>query len=199
MEIFDIEVVLKQKAYDSSQDTIRYALLKTLPPFADYSLAIKILRIGYLLFGDIQIAILISFLMSTWESHLENDYIILLNSLMGKVDSETTAMICYLNAYDIYMHNQETNRNKEYKRLLKKSIKLLPRSVYPYFYLSRMSPPSEARSLIDSALSNVKKVFTEQDCQQRSFDELISYDSFVNENIWGTEISWENYRRMQEY
>ena len=76
---------------------------------------------------------------------------------------------------------------------------LMPRSVYPYYYLSRMSPPSEAQHLIDNALSNVKKVITEQDCQKRFIDELISYDSFVNENILGIEMSSVNYRRMQEY
>lgn len=197
MEWHALETKNQEKSFCSADDCIKTALLETLPPIADYSLAIQILKKGYSKFCDIRIAILISFLMSTWENYLKNDFLIILSSSQNIENAETNAIIQYLKAYDIFMHNKVIPYRNEYKRLLKESIRLYPQTVFPYYFLSQVSKKRDALWLIDKALSNVIKIESEQDCEQKSTDLLTSYDSFVDENILGVNLTSVNYERIE--
>ena len=110
MDIYELEKTLKAKANDSSDDVIRYALLETLSPIADYSFAIIILKEHFPKYNDFRMAVLISFLISTWENYKENDFISIMNSFLETADGGQKAIIYYLNAYDIFMHDEVSNK-----------------------------------------------------------------------------------------
>lgn len=66
-----------QKTID---EILNDAILETLPPVADYNNAIKILKDNYENHPDYRIAVLASFLSSTWQNFKPNEFLIVLDS-----------------------------------------------------------------------------------------------------------------------
>jgi len=195
MNIYDLEQVLRDKINDSADDVLNYAILETMPPIADYSNAIKVLKENYSKYHDFRIAVLACFLSSTWENYKSNDFIDIINSFIETSNNQQKSIIYYLNAYDMAYHGEYHPKNAEYTRLLKKSIELSVRFVYNYVRLAKVSDQIQARELIEEALSRVERVYDSKDLTS----DLISYERYLNEHILGIELSEPNYKALKDF
>lgn len=199
MDIYELEKTLKAKAVDSSDDVIKYALLETLSPIADYTLAITILKEHFPKYNDFRMAVLISFLMSTWENYKENDFISTINSFLETADGGQKAIIYYLNAYDIFMHDVVSSKRDEYLSLLNQSVNLDQKFVYNYYRLAQRSKKDKAKELIEKALSHIEKISSENDCESMTFEDFISFDAFLKEHILGTILTQSNFEEIKNF
>ena len=190
---------MESKANESADDVIRYALLETIPPIADYSFAISILKEQFPQYNDFRMAVIISFLMSTWESYKENNFISIINSFLDGATNEVKCIIYYLNAYDIFMHDESINKREEYITLLNQSINVNVGFVYNYYRLAHVSSKEKAKELTSKALANVEKVYSDEECENMRISDFISYDVFLKEDIFGTTLSQANFDTIEEY
>jgi hypothetical protein len=179
--------------------TLQVAILLTLPPVADNSESIKLLKAAFEETNDIRFAIIGSFLTSEWENHKENGFIDILNSFLCKADSEQKAIIYYLKAYDILMHDKIIAKREEYIALLTQSISSAKRFVYNYYRLAQVVGKKDAKKLIIKALSNVEKVFSDEDCDVLEVTDFISFDSFLKEHIFGIDLSQQNLHEIENF
>ena len=199
MDIYKIEEELKIKINDSADDVIRFALLETIPPIADYSFVIAVLKQNYSRYRDFRMAVLITFFISAWENYRENDFVIELNSFLDNADDEQRAVIYYLNAYDIFMHNKIMYRKNEYIEFLSKSVDLDTTFVYNYYHLAQISDRKKSIKLMKKALTNIERVYSDDECENLQIYDLISYDMFLKEHILGTNITQMNYREIRNF
>lgn len=197
MNIYEFEEEFKLKMNNSADDAIRFALLETLPPIADYSWAIDILKDSYSKYKDFRMVVLITFLVSTWENYRENEFLTELNSFLEAADKEQKAIIFYLNAYDIFMHRGIVNKKDEYVELLNKSVNLDTKFVYNYYRLAQVSNKRQAKRLIKKALLNIERVYSDSECEDLQLSDFVSYESFLNEEILGTTLTHSNYLEIK--
>lgn len=199
MNVYEFEEEFKLKMNNSADDAIRFALLETIPPIADYSWAIAILKDNYSKYKDFRMAVLTTFLISTWENYRKNDFITELNSFLEGADDEQKAIIYYLNAYDIFMHSEIVNKKDEYIELLNKSVDLNTKFVYNYYRLAQVSNKRQAKRLIKKALLNIARVYSDSECEGLQLSDFISYESFLNEKILGTTLTRVNYLEISTF
>lgn len=197
MNVYEFEEEFKLKMNNSADDAMRFALLETIPPIADYSWAIAILKDSYSKYKDFRIAVLTTFLISTWENYRKNDFITELNSFLEGADDEQKAIIYYLNAYDIFMHREIVNKRDEYIELLNKSVSLDTKFVYNYYRLAQVSNKRQAKRLIKKALLNIERVYSDSECEGLQLSDFVSYESFLNEEILGTTLTRVNYLEIK--
>lgn len=200
-ELFSFQSNLLQGINESNfiEITLQVAILMTLPPVADYNEAIKILKAFSIENEDIRIFIFGSFLSSTWENHKENDFISKLNSYIDIADNEQKAIINYLNAYDIFMHDNNSNDQNVYKDWLVKSIKPDVKFVYNYYRLAQVSEKKKAKELLEKAFSNIEKVYSDEECKGLKIGDFISIDAYLKEHILGIELSQPNFQEIKKF
>lgn len=195
MNIYEIEKALEKKVNDSADDVLNYAILETVPPISDYSFAIKVLSDNYTKYNDFRIAVLASFLSSTWENYKQNDFLQIIYSFFVNSDNQQKSIILYLNAYDILMHDDLPDKYDKYFELLSQSVNLSERFAYNYYRLAQVSM---AKYLTKKALFNVEKVYDEKDFENMKISDLVLFDSFLEEHILGVAISQQNFIEIQK-
>ena len=198
MNIYEIEKALEKKVNDSADDVLNYAILETVPPISDYSFAIKVLSDNYTKYNDFRIAVLASFLSSTWGNYKQNDFLQIIYSFFVNSDNQQKSIILYLNAYDILMHDDLPDKYDKYFELLNQSVNLSERFVYNYYRLAQVSNKSMAKYLTKKALFNVEKVYDEKDFENMKISDLDLFDSFLEEHILGVAISQQNFIEIQK-
>ena len=192
IELYKLEDVYRSKQNISIDDVLRYAIIETIPPIADYSSAIRILN-EHMNFNDVRIVIMASYLSSTWENYKENPYINILQDYCNHVDDRSRSIIYYLSAYEIYMRKQVNHRKKEYIDLLKKSIYYCHEYVYPYFRLAKVSDSAVSKEYLDKGRQNVIRILKAGEVDSMKISELVDYDFFVKEHIEGTIMTESNF------
>ena len=190
-----IESELKCCSQNSLEDLIKYVLFEIQSPIEDYYLAIDILIENYPKYKDIRIAIIGSYLSSTWQKFKKNVFLQYLKDHLCSSDNYNKSIIYYLFAYDIYMKN-EKNYPMAYARYLKKSIFYFNGFVYNYIRLAEISNRKESKKLIDCAIKNVITVWSEEQLQNVPFEEFLRYETFINEFILGIDMSYQAYREL---
>ncbi len=109
------------------------------------------------------------------------------------VDEKKTAIIYYLQS--LYYEDDKDIKNR--KLLLKKSIEVYDRFVYPYRDLGRILLSElkfkEGNEMLKKAVANVKKVLQIED----PYD-FTDVDVYIAEFITGTEISYINFESLKE-
>lgn len=182
------ESFFKQESNVSVDDLIAYIIFKIQGPLEDYYWAIDFLKKIYSQKKDVRLAILGSYLFSTFLSTSENPFLPLLDEYLQIVDTQTKAIIYYLRAYDLYL-KYDDNYPQQYFDDLRMSISYSERFVLNYVRLAEVSDRKEARFLLDKAIENVEKVWTEEQLQQESEESFLTYKEFVDEFILGVDIS----------
>lgn len=195
MDIYILEEELKAKCHNSIDDFFKYVLLEMQNPIEDYYLAIELLKKEYPKTKDIRIAILGSYLSSTWLSGETNEFIKLLEKHLMEADNQNKAIIYYLLAYDIYMVYDQTFP-ANYCNLLQKSISCAQRFANNYIRLAEVSDSKEKGILLNKAISSVEKVWNEQELIGLSIDDFLSYQAFVDEFILGVSIGEDVYKEL---
>lgn len=195
IDILDLEKKLKENSQNSTEELIQYILFEMQSPIEDYFLAIDLLTENYFKCRDIRLAILGAYLSSTWLNFKENSFLDLLDEHLAEADNQNKAIIYYLHAYDMYIKYDEKYPT-EYSYYLKKSISFSKRFVYNYVRLSEVTDRSEARALIEQAISNVETVWSEEQLKKAPIAITLEYDNFVNEFILGVDISIFEYKDL---
>lgn len=190
-----IEKILEKRSNDSIDDLITYVLFRIQSPIEDYYWAIDFLRDMYPKKKDIRLAIIGAYLSSTWLSVDTNPFIPLLNEHILTVDNQTKAIIYYLYAYDLYLKCDD-NYPKQYSDALRKSVFYSKRFVLNYVRLAEVAEKKEAILLLDLAIKNVEKVWTEEELLQEPEESFITYESFIDEFILGVDISSFEYESL---
>lgn len=189
------ESFLKKKSNDSIDDLIAYIIFKIQSPMEDYYWAIDFLKHIYPQKKDVRLAILGAYLSSTWLSVSNNPFLPQLDEYLPSVDDQTKAIIYYLHAYDLYLKCDD-NYPQQYFDNLRLSISYSKRFALNYVRLAEVSERKEARLLLDIAIKNVEKVWTEEQLQQETEESFITYQSFVDEFILGVDISSFEYKDL---
>ena len=193
-KVSQIEKTLKDKSRQSVDDLLRYALFEMKSPIEDYDMALDILVENCGESDDIRPLILGAYLSSTWRSFEVNGFLERLRAHLPSADSQNKAIIYYLHAYDIYIRCK--NRcPREYAEYLKKSVACSARFVYNFVRLAEVSDSKEALQLMEQAVANVEKVWTEEQLKAAPECEL-SYERFVDEFILGVDISSLEYNQL---
>jgi hypothetical protein len=199
MNIYEYENILKEKINHSADDVLNYAILETIPPIADYSCAISVISEHYSKYQELRMALVASFLSSMWENYKPNKFLEIINGFLPNADSQDQAMILYLNAYDIFVRDEDSEEKARYMQLLENSIQCSENVVYAFYRLAKVSYRATAKQLMAKALSHVERVFNETDCQKIELQDSVSYESFINEHILGIWLSDENYSELKKF
>lgn len=194
-ELLKMENVLKNKSNKSAEDLLEYILFEMSPLIEDYYLVIELLEDKYSEIYDVRLAIIGSYLSSTWLGFKENVFLKKLEDLKEYCSEQDKAIVCYLHAYDIYVKN-DRNFPPQYVSYLKKSISYSNRFVYNYVRLSEVSQGKKAQTLLKQAISNIEKVWSEDELHEIPKDYIGTYDDFVNEYILGVDISKNEYEQL---
>ena len=186
---------MKNNSRNSTEDFLKYILFEMKAPIEDYFLVIDLLKEEYSKKADIRIAILVSYLSSTWLGFQENEFLIFLDKHLVEADEQNKAIIYYLMAYDIYIRC-DTKYPSEYSTYLRESVAHSKRFVNNYIRLSEVTNRKEARKLLDQAISNVENIWDEEKLTDISADSIPTYDDFINEFILGVDISKSEYEML---
>ena len=195
MDVSIIEKDLKNNSRNSTEDFLKYILFEMKAPIEDYFLVIDLLKEEYSKKADIRIAILVSYLSSTWLGFQENEFLFFLDKHLVEADEQNKAIIYYLMAYDIYIRC-DTKYPSEYSTYLRESVAHSKRFVNNYIRLSEVTNRKEARKLLDQAISNVENIWDEEKLTDISADSIPTYDDFINEFILGVDISKSEYEML---
>lgn len=195
IDFLDIEKKLKESSQNSTEELIRYILFEMRSPIEDYFLAIDLLTENYPKSKDIRMAILGSYLSSTWLNFKKNSFLEILDEHLLDADNQNKAIIYYLHAYDIYIKSDK-KYPCEYSDYLRKSIYYSKRFVYNYVRLSEVTNKREALELINQAVSNVETVWSEEQLKKIPVDVFLNYDNFIDEFILGVDISIFEYKDL---
>jgi hypothetical protein len=182
--------LFSQLTEENLTDTVlQIVILLTLSPVEDFYESIKILKAYYQQNKDIRIWILGSFLSSQWENYKENMFLLEVESVLDKADTnQQKAIIFYLMAFDIFMRSSITEEKEKYVDLLGKSVELSDGFVYNYYKLAKVCKRQKAKELAKKALSNIKDVLSNEECEELKIIDLISYDAFLQEHILGVSL-----------
>lgn len=197
LNLFEIEKQLKESSQNSAENLIQYILFEIQSPIEDYFYAVELLTENYFKYKDIRIAILGSYLSSTWLFFKENIFLELLDKHLMETDEQNKAIIYYLHAYDIYI-KCETKYPKKYSQYLQKSISYSKRFVYNYIRLAEITNRKESHKLLEQAISNIEKVWTEEELKNLPENFFLDYNNFINEFILGVDISIFEYKNLSK-
>ena len=79
---------------------------------------------------------------------------------------------------------------------MRKSVFYSKRFVLNYVRLAEVAEKKEAILLLDLAIKNVEKVWTEEELLQEPEESFITYESFIDEFILGVDISSFEYESL---
>ena len=193
--LLEMEKELKIHSKDSTDDLIAYVLFEIQSPIEDYGLAVDLLLECYCKNKDVRLAILGSYIASTWFPFEKNVFLKYLEEHLLDENSKTRSIIYYLLAYDIY-RRCDKKYPLEYSDYLKKSISCSDRFVYNYVRLAEISKKKDAKILIRRAVENVVKVWSEEQLQKVTLEMFLRYEAFLNEFILGIDISIFEYKEL---
>ena len=194
-ELLKKEESLKAKYKESTEDFLEYILFEMSLPIEDFYLVIELLEKHYSDIYDVRLAIIGAYLSSTWLGFKENIFLQKLNDLKQHCSEQDKAIIYYLHAYDIYVKNDK-KYPPQYVNYLKKSIFYSKRFVYNYVRLFELSRDKEKKKLLEQAIANVEKVWSQEELKETPRDCMKTYDDFVNEYILGVDISENEYQKL---
>jgi len=197
IDLQEIEMRLKRVSSNSIDDLLRYVLFEIQSPIEDYPYAIGILKEVCEKTKDVRIAILGAYLSFTWQSYKENVFIGPLRKCIENADSHHKAMIYYLLAYDLYMRC-DNGQYAEMASLLEKSISFSQDFVNNYALLASISLPEKACELLQYAIVNIQKVWTDDAIAELPLEFFIDYNAFVNEFITGVDKSIHQYEELKK-
>ena len=175
----------------------RFVLSETLTPICDYANAVELIRANFHRCTSGQLLIIGAFLISTWLPQV-NDFLQVLNVMHASFPEREQAIIHYLNAYHMFMHEDNYRHNPDYYSELVKSTSFKTKFVYNHYRLAEITSGQAARNNVEEALQNVIKVYTYEELRGMTTDSLADPQEFINEHILGTHISQPNYELLQQ-
>lgn len=176
----------------------QYVMSETIAPIEDYVNVVNIIRSNYCAQISGELLIIGAYLATQWTSS-ENELLTILELMYEHMPNKEKAIIHYLKADRIYVKNG-LKENAEYLSELHKSLEFTDvLFVNNRRRIAELSSGNEARKYYREALSNVQKVYSQEEMSETtSLEDLLSPQSFINEFILGTYISSLTYEEIKE-
>jgi len=175
----------------------KYVMSEILPPIADYENAVKIIKMNCCLQMSGELLIIGAYLAIKW-TYSRNELLEVLNLMYDYFPDRDKAIINYLNALQIYTRDKRYKKNNAYWDELSKSIAFNTPFVYNRCKMAEIVDRNTAQKYYKDALENVKTVLTEQEIMQLPFEYFLNPQSFIEEHILGTDLSYENYDAIEK-
>ena len=167
-----------------------YIMSEISSPYEDYENAVHILSDNLDIINDKKLLFIGSYL-SSYCFIRDNIFLQTLNKNIENYSDANKSIIYYLNAIHIasITNNRETDKN--YIDYLKKSVALSSeiKFVNNRRYLAIVSNKKIALKLIEQALNNIVKVYSESELIAEKDTSLPNSENFINEFILGTHIT----------
>lgn len=199
MTNIDVEVLNEQLKSEFNKEKNyynleRYVMSELMSPIEDYCNAIEVIKRNCDLIEGLNLYYIAAYLNSEWKMGA-NDFLQKLNNELDKVEDRDSAIIYYLNAYNISCTEDNWRKCKEYKINLLKSIQYSKDIgfVNNRYDLAMVSINEEAERYLQEALQNVKNVDEEETINNRTIDYWLSSERFIDEFILGIDLSREVY------
>ena len=196
-ELFKLqESIIGMNSINEIDKVIKISLLIIQPPISDYETAVKILYDFSKCRLNKRILILGADINNYWPYYNPNTFIVNLKNNLNQYSTKEKSIIKYLEAVNIDNNivNKTRNHYSKLIQLLKESIELDSKSVNNYYRLAILSKKSEAKKLMEIALTNVESVY-----KDTTYEELIVYDNYLNDFITGTKMYIEHYNILKEF
>lgn len=176
----------------------KYVMSETLSPIEDYSNAINLIRSNYPVYSDTTLLIVGAYLISEW--FLEsNDLLEILNNQIERLSMVNQAIVYYLNAHHLRRREKSYYKNPKYLENLCKSTEIAVPFVGNFLYLAELQTDKNAvQRVLDRAIANIQKVYSEEEIRQMTFEQLTSPQSFVEEFILQTHIPYVTFESIQQ-
>lgn len=196
-DLFDLqESIIDSNSISEVDKVIRLVLLLSQSPIADHETAIKLLFDFSKCNLDERVLILGAEFNSFLPIYTPNPFI---QNLVEKFDcyaNKEKSIIKYLEAINLNnsIIKQRKNVSTIVVQLLKESIRLECSYVNNYYRLALLSKRSDAKQLMEIALSNVMHIYNDI-----TFEELLSYENYIDDFITGIKPSKEHYELLEEF
>jgi len=174
----------------------KYVMSETLAPIEDYENAVNIIRGNYHKYISGKLFIIGAYSIINWSSS-QNELLGILNLMYKYLPDEERAIVHYLNATQTYVKNGLVE-NEESIIELKKTLEFDIPFVYNRCRIAEYSTGENARKYYNEALDNVQKVLSEEEILKLPFEHFLEPQTFIDEYILGTHISYINYEVMKE-
>ena len=175
----------------------KYVMSETLPPIEDYENAVNIIRANYHSQISGELLIIGAYLAIQW-THSTNEILEILNLMYPYLPEKEKSIVNYLNAQQLYIRDANYLTNEAYRDELIKSIGFNVPFVNNHCKLAEILPLNEARRYYEYAMKNIVKVNSEEEIMDMTIENFINPDSFINEFILGTDISWLHFDEIKK-
>ena len=109
------------------------------------------------------------------------------------------AIVYYLNAHHLRRREKSYYRNPRYLENLRKSAEIAVPFVSNFLYLAELQVDKKSlKEVLDRAIANIQKVYSEDEIRQLTFEQLVSPQSFVEEFILQTHIPYARFESIQQ-
>jgi len=169
----------------------KYVMSETLAPIENYENVVKLIRENYQKHISVELLIIGAYLTVSWMCS-DNEMLEVLNLIRPFLSDHERAIVHYLNAYRMFIADNDYLLKQEYKTELYSSLISNVAFVNNRLKLVELAS-EEARDLYIDALNNVQIVFSEDNKSDVSIECLLNPQSFINEFILGNYMHKENY------
>ena len=179
---------------------VKYVMSETISPIEDYPNIVNLIRANYHKQINGELLIIGAYLAIQWTEHY-NELLDILNMMRPCFPDKEKAIVHYLNAYKLYVRDENYLSNPYYKMELRESIRYNIPFVNNRFQLAECSAKEDAQRLFGEALKNVQEIFSEEAIMKLPLEHFLEPQSFINEFILGicmTEDRHNDIKRKME-
>lgn len=173
-----------------SETFTRYVMSELLSPIEDYGNAAELICKYYFDYSTLPLIIIGAYISVQMPEAAHGKKLLdVLNIMYPHLQPTEKAIVSYLNAHDIYMHDTDYLHNKKYQDYLEESINFDVPFVYNRYHYSQLFTGSRKRKYLEEAKANVRRVTTEK----LSDEYFLNPQNYINEHILGIVLSEPNY------
>lgn len=170
----------------------KYVMSETIAPIEDYENVVKIIRENYHKQINAELLIIGAYSTIFW-TRSDSEMLEILNLMRPFLPEREKAIVHYLNAYKLYMIDDDYLSKQEYKAELYASLISNVPFVNNRLRIAELLTEKEAEKYYAEALNNVQEIFSKEIAAGISLEYSLNPQSFINEFILGTHITKDRY------
>lgn len=183
--------------YGSLESFTKYVMSETIAPIEDYPSVVNLIRSNYHKQISVDLLMIGAYLAIQWTNHY-NELLGILNFMEPCLPDREKAIVHYLNAYKLHIRDENYPSDPERQTELRTSLTFNIPFVNNRCLIAEYSTKEDAKKYYREALDNVQKVFSEEDIMKLPLEHFLEPQSFINEFILGTHISYINYEGIKK-
>ena len=175
----------------------KYVMSETIAPIEDYENVVNLIRQNYHKYISVELLMVGAYSAIMW-THSDNEMLEMLNLMKSYLPNRERAIVHYLNAYKIYTLDKEYLTNLDYLAELRASLAYDVTFVNNRLHIAKLSTIEDAKKYYAEAISNVQKVFSENQIIEYTVEHFLDPQTFINEFILGLNMSIERYNEIKK-